>query len=144
MIISTMTVSYCGDLLGGIQKLTDGYRLALYDDDSGLSHRTTHYATDGESNGAGYPPGGFRLERPAVGHVGHTVFLRFDNVMVDVSNINPVACLMYNASKENRSVAVMELLVTNTTDGRVLIPSPDLSISMVDNGFGSFADEPVS
>jgi len=122
MITQTATTSFKLELPQAIHDFaTDELRLALYTADATLNANTTTYTTGGEVVAAGYTAGGAPL----------TATLTSDGQgLIDFADVTWTAALtargalIYNASKANRSVAVLNFGndKTSTTAFTVTFP----------------------
>lgn len=89
---------------------TDALKLALYDATAVLSFATTAYTASHEVLGAGYVAGGVALAvtptYPKI--VNRVCILDFVDLVINPVNISTRYGLIYNASKANRSVGVID------------------------------------
>jgi len=106
MIETALCDSFKLDILSGIHSLQDEYRMALYGDEAGLGHYTTSYTEDGEVSGDGYQRGGVTLLGAKVSLESGAAALTFDAIEWSRISVVTSGCMIYNASKENRAVAV--------------------------------------
>jgi hypothetical protein len=109
MITQAVANSWYLEIVLGMLAPEDVYRFALYSRDANLSEETTAYTTDGEVIGSpGYDAGGQILTGyKAVSLPGGAV-LAFDTPVWPVSTITARGGLIYNFSKQNRAVAVLD------------------------------------
>jgi hypothetical protein len=90
----------------------DEFKMALFDADATLTEDTTAYATTNEITGTGYTAGGATMVL-ATGYptqdatTGRKSY-RWDNVTWAAATFGARAGLVYNASKANRAVAVID------------------------------------
>jgi hypothetical protein len=120
---NTMCVSFLVDLFNGDQDFsadtTDVFKLALYTDAATLDENTTAYSTTNEvADGGGYLAGGNIVTigtNPT--STGLVAFLDLDDVSWPTSNITSRGALLYNSTKSDMSVMVMDFLVNKTTSG---------------------------
>jgi hypothetical protein len=122
MITQTATTSFKAELLQGIHDFnTDVFRLALYVATADLGANTAVYTTVGEVTGAGYTAGGEIMPGIAVSPQG---FVAFENVLWTVANFTARGALIYNSSKADRAVAVLDFGAdkTATTSFTVQVP----------------------
>lgn len=131
-ILQTQTLSFLTELYQGIHVFgTDNFRMALYGATADLDLGTTVYTTAGEISGPGYTAGGQLLTgvvvgglySPAPGQSG--AWVTFNNPTW-VGALSARCALIYNASKANRSVAVLDFgaVRTSTTAFTVALPPP--------------------
>jgi len=122
MITQTATTPFKAELLQGIHDFnTDVFRLALYVATADLGANTAVYTTVGEVSGAGYTAGGETMTGVSVSPQG---FVNFANVVWPVANFTARGALIYNSSKANRAVAVLDFGAdkTATTSFTVQVP----------------------
>jgi hypothetical protein len=108
MIVQTQTTSFKEELYEGIHDLlTDTLKMALYTANADLNAATTVYTTDQEVSGTGYTAGGDTVTNVTVQSSGTTAYVNFDNVQWLGASFTTRGALLYNASKANRSIAVI-------------------------------------
>jgi len=120
MIVQTQTTSFKAELYEGIHDLlTDTIKIALYTAYADLDAATTAYITTNEVVGTGYVAGGNTLSGATVQTSGTTVYVSFNNTSWANASFTCRGALIYNASKNDRSVAVLDFgndkIVTNQT-----------------------------
>lgn len=107
-IQQTQTTSFKKELYQGIHDLeTDDIYIALYTANASLDQSTTEYTTSNEVTDGGYTAGGQLLTDPVVSSSGYTAYVSFANPSWSGA-ITARCALLYNASKANRSVAVID------------------------------------
>jgi hypothetical protein len=107
-IVQTQTTSFKAELYEGIHNLlTDTLRIALYTANANLNEDTTVYTTTAEVVGTGYVAGGVTLTGVTVAKSGYTAYVNFNNAAFGAS-VTARCALIYNASKANRSIAVLD------------------------------------
>lgn len=107
-ILQTQTTSFKAELYQAIHNLaTDTLKIALYNGNANLNEATTEYTTDNEVSGTGYVAGGVALTGVTINSSGFTAYVDFDNVVFNAS-VTARCALIYNSSKANRSVAVLD------------------------------------
>lgn len=134
MIVQTQTTSFKEELYKGIHNLTvDTLKMALYTANADLNQATTAYATTNEITGAGYVAGGKVITNVVVSSSGYTAYVTFDNVEWDPANFTARCALIYNASKANRSVAVLDFGSdkTTTTKFTVVLPANTATSALI-------------
>lgn len=111
-ITQTLTTSFKVELLQGVHNFgptsPDTFKIALYASTATLDATTTAYNSSGEATGTGYTAGGSTLTistTPTFG--GTTAYVSFDDASWPLSSITAGGALIYNASKANRAVAVL-------------------------------------
>jgi hypothetical protein len=108
MIVQTQTTSFKEELYEGIHDLlTDTLKMALYTANADLNAATTVYTTDQEVSGTGYTAGGATVTNVTVQSSGTTAYVNFDNVQWPGASFTARGALLYNSSKSNRSIAVI-------------------------------------
>lgn len=109
-IVQTLTTSFKNDLLIAGQNLsTDTLKIALYTANASLNADTTAYSTTNElPTTGGYTAGGKTLTGVTIQTSGSTVYINFSNAVWDPAAFTTRAGLIYNASKSNKSVAVLD------------------------------------
>ena len=108
MILQTQTTSFKAELYEGIHDLIDDtIKIALFNANADLSASTTVYSTDQEITGTGYTAGGNTLTGATVRSSGSTAYVSFDNTSWSSASFTCRGALIYNSSKANRSVAVL-------------------------------------
>lgn len=109
MIVQTQTTSFKAELYEGIHDLlTDTIKIALYTAYADLNADTTAYITTEEVTGTGYVAGGNTLTGATVQTSGTTVYVSFSNTSWANASFTCRGALIYNASKANQSVAVLD------------------------------------
>ena len=107
--IQTLTTSFKQDALLGVQNLaTDTLKIALYTANATLDADTTVYSAANEVTGTGYTAGGITLTGATVLISGTTAYASFDNAVWTGASFTARGALIYNASKSNKSVAVLD------------------------------------
>jgi len=109
MIVQTQTTSFKAELYQGIHDLTvDTLKLALYTAEANLDESTTAYTTSNEITGTGYSAGGNVVTGATISSSGYTAYVTFNNVVWTSSAFTARCALLYNSSKANRSIAVLD------------------------------------
>jgi hypothetical protein len=120
MITQTQTTSFKEELYEGIHNLlVDTIKIALYTAAAELGEDTLAYTATGEVTGTGYVAGGITLTGATVQSSGSTAYVSFNDAAWAGASFTCRGALIYNASKANRSVAVLNFgadrTVTNQT-----------------------------
>ena len=124
-ISQTLTTSFKAQLFEGIHDLlTDDIYIALYTALADLDENTTEYTTDQEITGTGYSPGGQLMLGVTVSSYGNTAYVNFANVNWDPAAFTCYGALIYNASKGNKSIAVLNFGGGKTCTTSFTIPMP--------------------
>jgi hypothetical protein len=95
-------------LLGEHDMDTDVLKIALYTSLATLSAATTVYSTSDEVVGTGYTAGGNTLAGATVSLSGTTAFVDFSDTSWTTATITARGALIYNSSKSNKAVAVLD------------------------------------
>jgi len=104
-------------LLGEHDMDTDTLKIALYTSAATLDASTTVYTTSNEVTGTGYPAGGNTLTGATVSLTGTTAFVDFSDTSWSTATITARGALIYNASKSNKAVAVLDFGSDKTSTG---------------------------
>lgn len=125
-ITQAMCTSFKTELLGGVHDLdTDTIKIALFTSSATLGAATTAYSTTNEVVGTGYTAGGNTLTGATITSSGTTAIVDFDNTTWAASTITARGAMIYNASKANRAIAVLDFGSDKTsTDGDFTIQFP--------------------
>lgn len=108
MIYQTLTTSFKEQILKGEHDLlTDTLKLALYYSTADLNEDTTAYTTSGEVVGGSYVAGGVVLTGVTVNKSGDVAYVSFNNAVWNPASFTAAGGLIYNASKSNKSIAVL-------------------------------------
>lgn len=134
-ITAAITNSYKQEILNGIHGSADVFKIALFTSAATLSATTTAYAATNEVVGTGYTAGGMTLAGFTVSGSGSTAWLDFTTDPVwNNASITARGALIYNASKSNKAVAVLDFGADKTsTDGpfTVQFPVADASNALI-------------
>jgi hypothetical protein len=105
----TLTTSFKQDILLGVHDLdTDDIKMALFLATADLGAGTTVYTATGETSGTGYVAGGKTLTGVTVLTSGTTAYVDFANPTWDPASFTARGALIYNASKSNKAIAVLD------------------------------------
>ena len=109
MIVQTQTTSFKAELYQGTHNLlSDTLKMALYTSFASLNADTTVYTTTGEITGTGYTAGGNLVTGATVNTSGYTAYASFNNVIWTNSSLMARCALLYNVSKGNKSICVID------------------------------------
>jgi hypothetical protein len=97
--------------------------LALYLSTANLDADTTVYTATGESTGTGYTAGGIVLTNATVLTYGTTVYIDFDDAAW-AGVLTARGGLIYNYSKANKSVAVINFGADKTSASTFTVQMP--------------------
>ena len=127
-ILQGMCSSFKQESWLGIHDLdTDVLKMALYTAAADLSQATTAYTPTGEvdgGNGSGYPTGGVLLTNVQVLLSGTTAYVTFDNPTWANASFTCRGALIYNTSKANRAIAVLDFGADKTANGTFTVQLP--------------------
>lgn len=125
MIVQTQTTSFKAELYQAIHDLTtDTLKLALYTSEANLDASTTAYTTANEITGTGYSAGGNVVTGAAISSSGYTAWVTFNNVLWVPATFTARCALLYNVSKANRSIAVLDFGADKTCDNTFTVVMP--------------------
>jgi hypothetical protein len=135
MIVQTQTTSFKAELYEGIHDLIDDtIKIALFNANADLTASTTVYSTNQEVTGTGYTAGGNTLTGATVRSSGTTAYVSFDNTSWSGASFTSRGALIYNSSKANRSIAVLNFgsdkIVANGTL-TIEFPSNDVTSAII-------------
>lgn len=134
-ITQSMCTSFKAEILGGIQDLdSDTLKIALYTSSATLNATTTAYTTTNEVVGTGYTAGGNVLTGATISTSGTTAIVDFDNTQWVGSSITARGALIYNSSKANRAIAVLDFGEDKTSNAGSFViqfPTADASNAIV-------------
>ena len=105
------TLSFRSDIVQGGQNLaTDTLYMALYTAYATLNPSTTVYSTDNEISGTGYTAGGNVITGVTISTdaTNNIVYINFNNVSWSGANFTARGALIYNTTRSNKSVAVLD------------------------------------
>jgi hypothetical protein len=125
MIAQTLTTSFQAQLFEGVHNLlTDVIKIALYTASANLGADTTIYSTTNEVVATGYTAGGVTLPGITVNTLGTVAYVGFPNATW-TSALTARGALIYNSSKGNKSIAVLDFGSdkTSTTTFTVTMPA---------------------
>ena len=109
----------------GIHDLdTDTLKIALYTAAADLGPSTTVYTTSSEVTGAGYTAGGEIITGAQVLLSGTTAYLTFNNPTWSGASFTCRGALIYNASKANRAIAVLDFGADKTASVTFTVQLP--------------------
>jgi len=113
MIAQTLTTSFKVQILTATHDFTastgDTFKMALYLSTASIGADTTVYTATGEITGTGYVAGGIALTSVTPTSTGTTAFTSFsDATFTGVVDSDIAGALIYNSSKSNKTVAVLD------------------------------------
>lgn len=120
MIAQTLTTSFKVQLLTATHDFTpstgDTFKMALYLPTADIGASTTAYTTTGEITDTGYTAGGIVLTTVTPTSSGTTAYVSFSTAtFTGVVSSSIAGALIYNSSKSNKSVAVLDFGSTKTS-----------------------------
>ena len=107
-ISASICDSYTQELFSGTHTNTDTYKIALFTSTATLSAATTAYAATNEVVGTGYTAGGATLTGFATSIDTGVAILDFADPSWTTATITARGALIYNSSKTNKAVAVLD------------------------------------
>lgn len=134
MIVSGTPMSFRVELLKAIHDFeNDTFKIALYTASATLAPgSTTTYTTAGEVVAANYVAGGVALTGATVSTDQQKAVVDFDNVTVPGDGMFVAGALIYNASKGNRAVRIIEFNTSNAvTDPIIRIPTATADTAII-------------
>ena len=124
-IAQTLTTSFKQQLLQAVHDFsTDTFYMALYTANADLGATTTVYTSSGEISGTGYTAAGQVMTGISVSVTDTTAFVNFTNVVWTTGAFTARGALIYNTSKGNKSVAVLDFGADKTTTTSFTVEMP--------------------
>lgn len=125
-IQQTLTTSFKLGMVQAEQNLaTDVLKIALYTAFSDIGPNTLVYTTDNEVVGTGYTAGGKILTGVTIAaDANGVIYINFDNVVWSPALFTCRGALIYNSTKSNKSVAVLDFGADKTSAGTFTITMP--------------------
>lgn len=138
-ITQALCTSFKVEILQGIHNFTastgDVFKLALYTSSANLDASTTVYSSSNEVGNSGtYTAGGGSLTNITPTSSGTTAFLDFADISFTSATITARGALIYNSSKSNRAVAVLDFgsdKISTTGTFTVQFPTANASNAIV-------------
>ena len=137
-ITQAMCTSFKQEILVATHDFTlttgDVFKIALYTSSATLDATTTAYSATNEVAGTGYTAGGATLTNVTPTSSGTTGYVDFGDVTWSASTITARGALIYNSSKSNKAVAVLDFGSDKTStsgDFTVSFPTFDASNAIV-------------
>ena len=116
MITAGLTNSFKQQLLLGVHDFSvDTIKIALYTSAATLDASTTVYSTSNEVVGTAYTAGGEVLTGVTVTLTGNIAYVSVNNPTWNGSSFTTRGALIYNSSKSNKSVGVLNFGLDQTT-----------------------------
>ena len=140
-IAQTTTTSFRVELFEAVHNFsTDTFFIALYTGAADIGPNTTAYTAIGEASGTGYTAGGQALTVSTTPTYANdiynvpTAYVSFANISWTNASFTARGALIYNSSKSNKSVAVLDFGADKTvtgTDFTVQFPVADPNSAIV-------------
>lgn len=143
-IIQTATTSFKVELAQGVHNFgptsPDTFKIALYTGSANLNAGTTVYTTVDEVVGAGYVAGGNTLTintSPTAANNSQSVptaYISFANSSWPNATFTARGALIYNVTKGNKSVAVLDFGSDKTVNNdtfQIIFPTPDANSAII-------------
>lgn len=128
-IVQTQTTSFKAELYEGIHNLlTDQLYIALYTANADLNASTTVYSSTNEVSGGGYVQGGVLLTGVTINTSGYTAYVSFNNAVFNAA-VTARCALIYNSSKADRSIAVLDFGADKTSANFTITMPADTATS---------------
>lgn len=127
------TNSFKSELYQGVHNLlTDVLKIALYTDSATLSQSTTVYSASNEVVASGYTAGGVILTGVTIQTEStpstNTTYVNFGNASW-TSALTARGALIYNSSKSNKSIAVIDFGANKTSNTTFVVTMPSNTAS---------------
>lgn len=132
-IVQTQTTSFKKELYQAIHDLsTDTIKIALYTGNANLNEDTTVYSATNEVVASGYTAGGEIMTGVAISSSGYVAYANWNNVSWTAA-LTARCALIYNASKGNKSVAVLDFGSdkTSTTTFTITMPANTSTTALI-------------
>jgi hypothetical protein len=127
-LVQTLCSSFKQESWLGIHDLdTDVLKMALYTSAASLGADTTAYTLTGETSGTGYSAGGEILTNVQVLLSGTTAYATFDNPAWPGSSFVARGALIYNSTKADRAIAVLDFGSDKTAGPNFTVQLPAAS-----------------
>jgi hypothetical protein len=133
MIVQTQTTSFKAEVYQAVHNLlTDTIKIALYTSNANLDETTTVYTTLSEVVASGYTAGGEVMTGVALNTSGYTVYVNWANTSWSTT-VTARCALIYNASKSNKSIAVLDFGAdkTSTTTFTITMPANTATSALI-------------
>lgn len=131
-ILQTQTTSFKVELYQGIHDLlNDTLKMALYTGNADLNEATATYTASNEVSGGGYVAGGVVVTGITINSSGFTAYVDFDDVVFNAA-VTARCALIYNSSKADRSIAVLDFGSDKTSANfTVVMPANTASSALI-------------
>ena len=132
-IVQTQTTSFKKELYQAIHDLSsDTIKIALYTGNANLNEATTVYSATNEVVASGYTAGGEIMTGVAISSSGYVAYANWNNVSWTAA-LTARCALIYNASKGNKSIAVLDFGSdkTSTTTFTITMPANTSTTALI-------------
>lgn len=120
----TLCTSFKAELYQAVHDLlTDDIKIALYTANATLGETTTVYTATDEATGSGYIAGGVSLTGATVNTSGQIAYVDFADASW-AGVITARGALIYNASKSNKAIAVLDFGADKTSVNTFVVTMP--------------------
>ena len=132
-----LTNSFKQEMLQAGQNLaTDTLKMALYTAFSDIGPLTTVYTTTNEITGTGYTAGGVVITGATLSTDTQTgtVYVNFNNVSWPGANFTARGALIYNVTRSNKSVAVLDFgsdKIFSSVSNTVVMPANTATTALI-------------
>lgn len=134
MIVGGPCLSFLAEVLAGVHQRGDDFRLALFSESATLNADTRVYEPADEIVGRGYLPGGLPMPAQMIGLTGRAAWMTWVGSVTwpNETNLTARGGLVYNASRGNRAVGVIDFGQNIiSTNGPFIVDMPDLPMLTV-------------
>lgn len=135
MIEAGTPLSAKKELFQGIHDFNnDTFKVALYDNSANLTLiGTTAYTTSGEVVATDYVAGGATLTGGVISDDNGVATVDFDDVTVQGTGMTVRAAIIYNSSKSNRAVKIIDFGIPEgpVTDPVITMPTPNAETAVL-------------
>jgi hypothetical protein len=134
MIVQTQTTSFKEQLYSGVHNLlSDNLYIALYTGNANLNEATTVYSSTNEITGTGYTAGGKLITGVTVQSDNYTAYVSFTNPYWSPAAFTTRCALIYNATKGNKSICVLDFGSdkTCTTTFTITLPANTSTAALI-------------
>jgi hypothetical protein len=132
---SAICTSYLRERFEGLHGASDVYKVALYTAGAELDSSTTKYSSTDEVSGPGYTAGGQVMVGFVTGADGKTAWANWNSDPAwPNSSISARYALIYNSSKGNRAVVVLDfgtLKISSNGTFRIMLPPPGAESALI-------------
>lgn len=124
-LTQTLVTSFKKESWQAVHNLeTDVLKIALYTGAATLSASTTAYTVTGETTGPGYTAGGEILTGVTLMTDATTAYVDFADVVWTGANFTARGALIYNSSKSDRAIAVLDFGADKTAINTFTVQMP--------------------